>query len=117
MLLFKINYFLITAEPHSQLSVIIVPVSCSLVAVFLIVFGVAYYIQNRNRFLVEVADFNFGEDQSLDGMEYKSFHKRLLDSISDYFIRHPDEIDDNNVAGGPSSVNNQDSSIRYGSMT
>ena len=66
----------------------IVPVVFSLVAVVLIVFGVAYYVQNRNQFLVEVADFNFGETQSVDSLEYKSFVQRLLDSISDLFIRH-----------------------------
>jgi len=76
------------ALPPSQLSVIIVPVVFSLMAVVVIVFGVAYYVQNRNRFLVEVADFNFGETQSVDSMEYKSFLQRLLDSISDLFIRN-----------------------------
>lgn len=67
---------------------IIVPVVFTLMAVVLIVFGVAYYVQNRNQFLVEVADFNFGETQSVDSMEYKSFLQRLLDSISDLFIRN-----------------------------
>lgn len=60
----------------------------TLVAVVLIVFGVAYYVQNRNQFLIEVADFNFGETQSIDSVEYKSFLQRLLDSISDLFIRN-----------------------------
>lgn len=76
------------AQPRSQLSVIIVPVVFTLVAVVLIVFGVAYYVQNRNQFLIEVADFNFGETQSIDSLEYKSFLQRLLDSISDLFIRN-----------------------------
>lgn len=79
---------LFLALPPSQLSVVIVPVVFSLMAVVVIVFGVAYYVQNRNRFLVEVADFNFGETQSVDSMEYKSFIQRLLDSISDLFIRN-----------------------------
>lgn len=34
---------------HAQLSVIIVPVSASIVAVILIIFGIAYYVQSRNR--------------------------------------------------------------------
>ena len=80
-----------TAQEHSQISVVIVPVAFSLVAVALIVFGVAYYIQNRNQFLVEVADFNFGESQSVDSMEYKNFVQRLLDSISDLFIRQNED--------------------------
>lgn len=34
------------------------------------------------RFTDEVADFNFGETQSVD-MEYKTFQQRLLESICD----------------------------------
>ncbi|XP_004535641.1 uncharacterized protein LOC101458300 isoform X1 [Ceratitis capitata] len=68
------------AKVQSQLSVVVVPVSFTLIAVILIVFGVSYYIQSRNRFTVEVADFNFGDTQSVD-MEYKTFQQRLIDSI------------------------------------
>lgn len=63
----------------------------------------AYYIQNRARFIVEVADFNFGETQSLD-MEYKTFQQRLVDSIRD--VLHVDTRQDSN----------DESSIQYGSM-
>lgn len=73
-----INIYKVTTKP--QLSVIVVPVSCSLVAVVLIVFGVAYYIQSRARFTVEVADFDFG--QSNPEMEYKTFRERLRDSFN-----------------------------------
>jgi len=105
---------LILAQPHSQLSVIVVPVVFTLMAVVLIVFGVAYYIQNRNQFLVEVADFeNLGETASVDSLEFKSFLQRLLDSVSDQFIRHNynEELD-----SPGQSPDGQDSSIRYGSM-
>jgi hypothetical protein len=85
---FLISLYCVSAQSRSQLSVVIVPVVFSLMAVVLIVFGVAYYVQNRNQFLVEVADFNFGETQSVDSLEYKSFIQRLLDSVSDLFIRH-----------------------------
>jgi len=74
----KHNIFTVTTKP--QLSVIIVPVSCSLVAVVLVVFGVAYYIQSRARFTIEVADFDFG--QSNPDMEYKTFTERLRDSFN-----------------------------------
>ncbi|XP_032669375.1 uncharacterized protein LOC116843236 isoform X2 [Odontomachus brunneus] len=73
-----INIYKVTTKP--QLSVIVVPVSCTLVAVVLIVFGVAYYIQSRARFTVEVADFDFG--QSNPEMEYKTFAERLRDSLN-----------------------------------
>ncbi|KAK5642172.1 hypothetical protein RI129_008339 [Pyrocoelia pectoralis] len=72
---------------QAQLSVIVVPVASSLVAVVLIVFGVAYYVQNRSRFVVEVADFNFGNQCS--DLEYKTFRERLYDSISNAFLRVP----------------------------
>lgn len=92
---------------------IFVPVSFCLVAVVLIVFGVAYYIQNRNRFTIETADFNFGETTSVD-MEYKTFQQRLMDSICDMLIRNHDNgsfTDEQENPGGA------DSNIRYGSMT
>ncbi|KAJ8682765.1 hypothetical protein QAD02_018557 [Eretmocerus hayati] len=63
-----------------QLSVVVVPVTCSLVAVVLIVFGIAYYVQNRARFHVEVADFDFGQRSA--EMEYKTFTERLRDSFN-----------------------------------
>lgn len=93
----------ILAQPRSQLSVVIVPVVFTLMAVVLVVFGIAYYVQNRNQFMVEVADFNFGETQSIDSLEYKSFMQRLLDSISDVFIRHNDNDDPEN--SGPETSN------------
>uniref|UniRef100_A0A0C9QXJ7 TMEM130 protein n=1 Tax=Fopius arisanus TaxID=64838 RepID=A0A0C9QXJ7_9HYME len=73
-----INIYEVTAKP--QLSVIVVPVSCSLAAVVLIVFGIAYYIQSRAKFTVEVADFDFGQNNP--DMEYKTFRERLRDSFN-----------------------------------
>ncbi|XP_044598562.1 uncharacterized protein LOC123274867 [Cotesia glomerata] len=73
-----INIYEATAKP--QLSVIVVPVSCTLAAVVLIVFGIAYYLQSRARFTVEVADFDFG--QTNPEMEYKTFTERLRDSFN-----------------------------------
>lgn len=106
-------HFFFVAQSHSQLSVIIVPVIFSLVAVVVIVFGVAYYVQNRNQFLIETADFNFGETQSVDSMEYKSFLQRLLDSVSDLFIRQDYLNNDEHDSPGPSFG---DSNVRYGNM-
>lgn len=73
-----INIYKVTTKP--QLSVIVVPVTCTLAAVVLIVFGIAYYIQSRARFTIEVADFDFG--QSNPEMEYKTFTERLRDSFN-----------------------------------
>lgn len=87
----------------------------SLVAVVLVVFGVAYYIQNRNQFLIETADFDFGETQSVESLEYKSFLQRLLDSVSDLFIRN-DYLDESDNNGPSTSNQDNNSNVRYGAM-
>ncbi|XP_060534980.1 uncharacterized protein LOC132707233 [Cylas formicarius] len=74
-------------KPQGQLSIIVVPVAFSLVAVVLIVFGVAYYFQNRSRFVVEVADFNFGQQYA--DMDYKTFKDRLKESLVNALTRDP----------------------------
>lgn len=51
MVLLLIFNFPFSVQKHAQLSVIVVPVVCSLVAVILIVFGVAYYVQRRKRYV------------------------------------------------------------------
>ena len=80
-MLFRFNFILLFAATiQPQLSVIVVPVTCSLVAIVLIIFGIAYYIQSRARFTVEVADFDFGKSSS--EMEYKTFRERLRDSFN-----------------------------------
>lgn len=69
---------------QAQLSVIVVPVGFSLAAIVLIIFGLAFYVQNRPRFFVEVADFNFGQHYD---MEYKTFTERLKESFTNAFTR------------------------------
>lgn len=98
-----INIYKVT--PHAQLSVIVVPVVFCLLAVILVVFGVAYYIQNKSRHTVEVADFDFGQQANLD---YKTFVERLRDSFRNSFNCNTQE--DEEVLTGAS--NN-----RYDSMT
>ncbi|XP_071532667.1 uncharacterized protein [Panulirus ornatus] len=62
-----------------QLSYIIIPVSCSLVVIIIIVFGIAYFIQSRHRYSVEVADFDFGASEEQD---YKTLYEQLKESLS-----------------------------------
>lgn len=42
----NIDYLFVSAKVHAQLSVIVVPVVFCLVAVTLVIFGVAYYQQS-----------------------------------------------------------------------
>ncbi|XP_055848942.1 uncharacterized protein LOC129913961 [Episyrphus balteatus] len=109
-----INFY--ETKKQSQLSVIVVPVSFSLIAVILIVFGVSYYIQSRNRFNVEVADFNFGETQSVD-MEYKTFQQRLIESLCDA-IPHRRRSDSSEFLPDSSPTGSEGGSpMRYNTMT
>lgn len=97
------------ASKQSQLSVIVVPVAFCLVAVCLVVFGVAFYMQRGTRFANEVADFHFGDTASVD-MEYKTFRQRLIESVRDLVaVRRaaPPDLSDTG----------SDSSLKYGSMT
>ncbi len=63
--------------------------------------------------MVEVADFNFGETQSVD-LEYKTFHRRLIDSICEVLIRNNNSSAND---GDTDSNEGNDTNIRYGSMT
>lgn len=56
---------------------------------------------------VEVADFNFGETASVD-LEYKSFYRRLIDSVRDIMPQRNRPTDANGT---------DDSSLRYGPMS
>ncbi|GFG31677.1 hypothetical protein Cfor_04834 [Coptotermes formosanus] len=85
----KVGINIYEVTKHAQLSVIVVPVSCSVIAVILIVFGVAYYVQSKSRqvphlYIIEVADFDFGQ---ANDMEYKTFRERLQESISNAVYR------------------------------
>lgn len=96
-------------KKHAQLSVIIVPVSFSLIATILIIFGVAYYVQSKHKCTIEVADFDFSNQTS--NMEYKTFRERLRESISNSFLKSNDFKDDDS-----SWSESVPTSRKYGSM-
>lgn len=64
---------------QQPLSIIIVPISCTLLALVMIIFGIAYVWENRARYSVEVADFDFGQH---DELPYMTFMERLKDALS-----------------------------------
>lgn len=82
------------------------------------VFGAAYYFQSQNRFIVEVADFDFGQQYA--EMEYKTFYQRLRESILEtfigtFFIRDDDE-DEGNIQGNEAANIPATNGFRYGSV-
>lgn len=93
---------------QGQLSVILVPVAFILFSMIMVIYGIAYYVQNRRRAVVEVADFNFGDVGS--DMEYKSFRQRLVESVQDTM----NEMRQNR-SGVPTDLTG-DSSVGYGAM-
>ena len=59
---------------------------------------------------MEVANFNFGETASMEDMEYKTFRRRLFESLT-YRIRLRNRGDDRDNGSESSLVDS------YGSMT
>lgn len=57
-----------------------------------------------------MADFNFGDSGSVEDMEYKSFRRRLVDSVQDVV----NEMRQNR-SGVPTDLTG-DSTVGYGSM-
>lgn len=64
---------------QQPLSIITVPLTCTLIALVMIVFGIAYICENRARYSVEVADFDFGQH---DVLPYTTFIERLKDALT-----------------------------------
>lgn len=75
----KIPIVIYNVDRKPQLSYIIIPVACSLVVIIIIVFGIAYFIQSRQRFSVEVADFDFGASEET---EYKTLCEQLKEAVT-----------------------------------
>ncbi|KAG1668712.1 Transmembrane protein 130 [Nymphon striatum] len=64
---------------EGQLISIIVPVICSLFALAIIVWGIGYFVHTRNRYKIEVADFDFQTNAS--DLSYRTFFQRLQGSL------------------------------------
>lgn len=103
-----VNIYQVTK--HAQLSVIVVPIAFLSLAVILIVFGLAYYVQSRNRFVIETADFDFSNTST--DLEYKTFRERLREAVSAAINNTEDFVEADNVWSPPG----QSSGRRYGSM-
>ncbi|XP_065216862.1 uncharacterized protein LOC135843026 [Planococcus citri] len=100
----NVNVYEVTKHP--QISVIIVPVAAAIVAIILIIFGVAFYVQSRHRYIVEVADFDFS---NASDMEYKTFRERLVEAVSNAFNKTEDFSEQDSTNAAPASK-------KYGSM-
>lgn len=62
-----------------SITFVVIPVVCSIMAILIVVFGIAIHLQHRKRFTVEVADFDFSARD--DSLIVKTFWERLRESI------------------------------------
>lgn len=83
----RFSSFLVTRQP--QISVVIIPVVCSILALTVVVFGVAYHINNRHNYTIETADFDF-QKHNIDELMEKTFFERMwetfLQSLLSWFL-------------------------------
>uniref|UniRef100_T1J417 PKD domain-containing protein n=1 Tax=Strigamia maritima TaxID=126957 RepID=T1J417_STRMM len=68
-----------TAVPEPQLSTVIIPVVCSLLAIAIVLIGIFSYAQSRRQFHIEVADFDF---TSADSFSYQTFCQQLKEAFA-----------------------------------
>ena len=77
----RIEISVLDFEITPSITFVVVPVVCSVLAVFIIVFGIALHVQQRRRgFTVEVADFDFSARDDSD-LLVKTFFQRLRESL------------------------------------
>lgn len=77
----KVEINVLDFKIQPSLSFVVIPVISSIMAVFIIVFGIAVHVQQRRRgFTVEVADFDFSARDDSD-LLVKTFFERLRESI------------------------------------
>lgn len=65
-----------------SLTFVVIPVACSIMAVVIIMCGVAFHFSQRERFTIEVADFDFVAPDE-DNLDEKTFVQRIKDSLSE----------------------------------
>lgn len=64
---------------QQQLFFVIIPVISCILAIIIIVVGIAFHLQQRQQYAVEVADFDF---QRTENLNEKTFFERVSESCS-----------------------------------
>ena len=107
-----VNMYNSTIEP--PLSVVVIPVTCSLISVCGIAAGIfSFYIWKRNE-SIETADFDFNAPE--EQLEYKTFWERLRDSMLNAFSNSSDDV--SHVSSVSSrSIQHPVTGIHYGSIS
>jgi len=107
-----VNMYNSTIEP--PLSVVVIPVTCSLISVCGIAAGMFTFYLWRKNDAIETADFDFNSPE--EQLEYKTFWERLRDSMLNAFSNSSDDV--SHVSSVSSrSVQNPVTGIHYGSIS
>ena len=111
---------IVNVAPQAPVSIVIIPVISSIIVVVIIVTGVALHAHYRNRLAVEVADFDFGQNNDEEELQYKSFWERLRESFGAHFTNNSlsdAQSEGSSVSGRRSVQIPGPSGIGYGSIT
>lgn len=79
----RIELSVMEVPKQPSLTFVVIPVVCCILAIVIIVFAIAFHVQQRKRFTIEVADFDF-QARSENLME-KTFYERVKDSFASSF--------------------------------
>lgn len=112
IMLIHINVY--DVQHQTPLSIVVIPISCSLLAILAIgTGGMMVYAVKRN-IAVETADFDFNSPE--EQLEYKTFWERLRDSMMNAFGNSSDDV--SHVSSVSSrSIQHPITSIHYGSIS
>jgi len=102
---------------QTSLTFVVLPVISCILAIVILVFALAFHVQQRKRFTIEVADFDFqARDENL--ME-KTLYERVRDSLSESFKGRliMCRREDNNHEDLPQQENNQEVDDGYASTS
>lgn len=96
----EIRIYDVSKQP--QLSTVIIPIVCSVLTIVIIIMGIAYHIQQRKHYSVEVADFDFHQTEDL---VEKTFFQRLRDSFKSATFRTKEKKEKENEEKDPGIAN------------
>lgn len=62
--------------------IIIMPIVAFILLLSILIFGILYHIKNKDKFITEIADFNFESDKNqIDSLSEQTFFQRLSNTF------------------------------------
>lgn len=70
-----------TVSVNPTLSIVIIPIVCGLLTLIIIALGISFCIQQRSQMAVEVANFDFHQEEEGDAYADRTFFEDVWDTI------------------------------------